>query len=245
MNYKRYYLSASEWIRILGEFLIIDFLTAIIFYDSFVAFFVGFAGLMPYISYRKKAMSDAGRITLRDQFIELIGNVSGKMRGGMSCENALIDSYSDMEAMFGRNSPICRELKQIGIRMNHQESLSKCLLDLGTKSGTSDIYEFAQVFSIAKAGSGRMRDVIEDTIDMMKEKNETESEIRVLLSGKRLEQRIMCLIPLGIILYFKMEVGDFIGVLYHNVFGIGIMSTCLAIYIISYLIAERVVNIEV
>lgn len=245
MNYSRYYLSKSEWMRVIFEFLAIDMAFSYLFYDSYVAFFVGLLGAVPYIMYRKKGLSMRRRDMLKEQFLELIGVVSGKMRGGMSCENAMVDSLVDMENMFGKGALICKELKIIEMRLNHQESLSTVLGDLGRRSGVEDIYEFAEVFSIARAGSGRMRAVIEDTSVMMREKNETESEIYVLISGKRLEQKIMCVIPLVILIYLKLQAGDFIDVLYHNVLGISIMSACLIIYIISYLLAERVVNIEV
>lgn len=245
MNYSRYYLSGKEWARIIVEYLVIDIAFSYLFYDSLPAFVVGLMGIFPYILYRKKGLSIKRKDVLREQFLELIGVVSGKMRGGMSCENAMVDSISDMEGMYGRGSLICKELKLIEMRLNHQESLSVILKDLGKRSGVEDIYEFAEVFSIARAGSGKMRAVIEDTSVMMREKNETESEIYVLISGKRLEQRIMCIIPLVIMIYLKLQAGDFINVLYHNVLGITVMSACLIVYIISYLMAEKVVNIEV
>lgn len=245
MNYSRYYLSGKEWARIIVEYLVIDIAFSYLFYDSLPAFVVGLMGIFPYILYRKKGLSTKRKDVLREQFLELIGVVSGKMRGGMSCENAMVDSISDMEGMYGRGSLICKELKLIEMRLNHQESLSVILKDLGKRSGVEDIYEFAEVFSIARAGSGKMRAVIEDTSVMMREKNETESEIYVLISGKRLEQRIMCIIPLVIMIYLKLQAGDFINVLYHNALGITVMSACLIVYIISYLMAEKVVNIEV
>lgn len=245
MNYSRYYLSGKEWARIIVEYLVIDIAFSYLFYDSLPAFVVGLMGMFPYILYRKKGLSIKRKDVLREQFLELIGVVSGKMRGGMSCENAMVDSISDMEGMYGRGSLICKELKLIEMRLNHQESLSVILKDLGKRSGVEDIYEFAEVFSIARAGSGKMRAVIEDTSVMMREKNETESEIYVLISGKRLEQRIMCIIPLVIMIYLKLQAGDFINVLYHNALGITVMSACLIVYIISYLMAEKVVNIEV
>lgn len=245
MNYSRYYLSGKEWARIVVEYLVIDIAFSYLFYDSLPAFVVGITGIFPYILYRKNGLSIKRKDVLREQFLELIGVVSGKMRGGMSCENAMVDSISDMEGMYGRGSLICKELKLIEMRLNHQESLSVILKDLGKRSGVEDIYEFAEVFSIARAGSGKMRAVIEDTSVMMREKNETESEIYVLISGKRLEQRIMCIIPLVIMIYLKLQAGDFINVLYHNALGITVMSACLIVYIISYLMAEKVVNIEV
>lgn len=245
MNYKRYYLSRGEWIRVVLEFIFLDFLISYIFYDSYVAFFIMAAGLVPYIKYRKRDFIKKRQASLKEEFLELIGTVSGKMRGGMSAENAFMDSYKDMEKLYGQSSPICRELNQIILRLNRQEMLGMCLYDLGLRSGIEDIYDFAEVYSIAAAGSGRIRDVIEDTISMMHEKHDTESEIEVVLSAKRLEQKIMCIIPLVIILYLRLETRDFISVLYHNPFGITVMSVCLLIYIASIFLSQKITDIEV
>lgn len=245
MNYKRYFFSGKEWIRIIAEFLLIDIVVSYLFYDSHIAFLLGLAGFIPYINYRKKRFLKKRIELLKDEFLELIGTVSGKMRGGMSPENAFIDSYKDMENMYGLSAPICRELRQIIMRLNRQEMLDVCLYDFGMRSGVEDIYDFAEVFAIVKSGSGRIRDVIEDTITMMREKNDTESEIAVLISGKRLEQKIMCIIPLIIIGYLRLQTGEFISVLYHNPLGIGIMSICLIIYSASFLLSERMADIEV
>ena len=79
----------------------------------------------------------------------------------------------------------------------------------------------------------------------MREKDETEREIEVLLSGKRFEQRIMGIIPLVIIVYLRFSTGSFMDVLYHNFAGALVMSVCLVIYVLSYILAARIVAIEV
>ena len=79
----------------------------------------------------------------------------------------------------------------------------------------------------------------------MQEKSDTEAEIEVLVSGKKLEQKIMCVIPLVIIAYLRLETAEFLSVLYHNPFGMFIMSICLAVYAGAYILGERIVDISV
>ena len=73
----------------------------------------------------------------------------------------------------------------------------------------------------------------------MEEKYDTSKQIEVLLAQKRLEQKIMNLMPLGIILFLSLTTGDYLDVLYHNVLGVGCMSLCLAVYAIAFHLAER------
>ena len=177
--------------------------------------------------------------------MSLITAVAGKVNGGMSVDNAFPDAIHDMERLHGRDSMIVRELKLILIRLKHSETLEACLNDLGKRSQVEEIYEFAQVLSIARQNSGRLRAVIDDTVRMMQEKNDTEAEIAVLISGKRLEQKIMCVIPLGIILYLRIEAAGFMSVLYHNPAGMIIMGACLLVFVLAYFWGERIADIRV
>lgn len=245
MNYERYYFTGTELIRIIIEYLLIDVTVAYLFFDSVMAFFVGLIWILPYERYRRRAFQKKRKQLLMEQFLELITAVSAKVNGGISAENAFRDSLSDMERMYGRDAMIVRELKLMMIRQAHSETLEKCLTDLGIRSGIPDIYEFAQIFTIARQNSGRMRTVIGDTVRTMQEKSDTEAEIEVLVSGKKLEQKIMCVIPLVIIAYLRLETAEFLSVLYHNPFGMLIMSICLAVYAGAYILGERIVDISV
>ncbi len=245
MNYERYYFSASESLRLIGEYLLIDAAAAFLFFDSIPVFLIGLVGIFFYGKIRKKSFQKKRRQVLKDQFLAMITAVSGKVNGGMSAEHAFCDVISDMERMYGKNALIVTELKLITVRQTRSETLEKCLIDLGNRSGIADIYEFAQIFSIARQNSGQMRTVIDDTVRMMQEKRDTEAEIEVMVSGKKLEERIMCVIPLFIIGYLRLETADFLSVLYHNPLGIFIMCICLFVYILACFLGERIVDIRV
>ena len=231
--------------RIIVEYLVIDAVIAFLFFDTPVVFLIGIIGVIPYIRYRRAAFLKRQKQILMEQFLSMITAVSGKVNGGMSAENAFTDTLPDMERMYGKQALIVTELKLIMIRQTHSESLEKCLIDLGHRSKIPDICEFAQIFSIARQNSGQMRTVINDTVRTMQEKSDTEAEIEVLVSGKKMEQKIMCVIPLIIIAYLRLETAEFLSVLYHNPFGIVIMSICLAVYIAAYFMGERIVDIRV
>lgn len=87
--------------------------------------------------------------------------------------------------------------------------------------------------------------IIQKSVEIMHRKQETEREIDVLLSGRRYEQKIMSMIPLVIIGYLRYTTDDFLKVLYHNMLGVIAMSFCLVVYVIAYLLADRIAAIEV
>lgn len=245
MNYDRYYYSGLECLRIAGEYLLIDAAVAFLFFDSATVFLIALLGVFPYGLYRKRSFCAARRDRLKKEFLSLITVVAGKVNGGMSVENAFPDAISDMERLHGRDSLIASELKLIVIRQKQSRMLEDCLDDLGRRSHIEDIYEFSQIFSIARQNSGQLRAVIDDTVRMMQEKCDTQSEIEVLISGKKMEQKIMCIIPLVIIAYLRIEAAGFLSVLYHNPLGEIVMSICLAAYTAAYFWGERIVDIKV
>jgi len=70
-------------------------------------------------------------------------------------------------------------------------------------------------------------------------------EISVLISAKRLEQRIMSFMPMGIIVYISLASPEMIAPLYGNLTGALIMTVCLAVYAAAFFISMKIMNIEV
>ncbi len=88
-------------------------------------------------------------------------------------------------------------------------------------------------------------EIIRNAVRQMGEKIDVEREITTLVSGKKLELKIMTLIPLGMVLYMKISFPEFLDVLYGNLVGVIIMSICLLVYLVAYEMGRRIVEIEV
>ena len=104
---------------------------------------------------------------------------------------------------------------------------------------------FAEIFRYAKRSGGDLMAVIKNTAQIIQQKEEVMSEVDTIISGKKMEQRVMSLIPAVIVIYLKVTAKEFIQPLYGNIAGIIIMTVCLAVYVVSDMWAKRIVNIEV
>ena len=80
---------------------------------------------------------------------------------------------------------------------------------------------------------------------MIGDKMEVEREIQTMLAAKSLEFQVMCMIPLGMVLYMRFTFPEFLSVLYGSAAGVMLMSVCLIIYIAAYYIGRKMVHIEV
>ena len=166
-------------------------------------------------------------------------------KAGYSAENAFLSSYQDMRALFGRDSTVCRIINLLKSGRENNIAFSKLWQKIGSELQITEIIEFAQVYEISQKSSGNLASVMEKTADIIIHKIETEKEIAVLLSARRLEQKIMNAVPFFIIFYISLTSKGFFDVLYHNPAGILIMTICLAVYLAAFIISRKIVEIEV
>ena len=124
------------------------------------------------------------------------------------------------------------------------EGLDMLLDQFADRTGNADIMSFAEVFAFAKRSGGNFASIIEETSEHMRARHDTEREIQVLIASRKLEQRVMNLIPIFILAYLKLTSGEFLSPLYGNAFGVCFMTGCLALYGVTILLADRILDIQ-
>ena len=72
-----------------------------------------------------------------------------------------------------------------------------------------------------------------------------EEEISASLASRRLEARIMSVVPLGILLYLRYGMAGFLSVMYETAAGRIAMAVCLAVYAGAWLLGRKMVDIHV
>ncbi len=160
-------------------------------------------------------------------------------------ENALLEAQKDVTTLLGKDAAIVDYLKRINGQIKLKEPTEKVLREFGRETNIDDIINFAQIFSYAKRGGGDYIRIIKNAASAIQEKIEVEREIETVIASKKMESRIMYLVPVGIILYLSFSSPDFLKPLYGNVMGNMIMSICLVVYVISIFIGEKIMDIRV
>ncbi len=181
----------------------------------------------------------------KEEFRETLLCVGSAFAAGYSMENAWRAACREMESGYGEECDTVKALHRMVRRMEMNENLETVLSDFASWSGLEEAKEFSQVFYYAKRGGGSMKKIISDTISQITEKLEVEREIRTAISSKRLEQRIMNVVPIGILLYLKLASPGYLAPLYDNAAGIVIMAVSLGVYASAWLLSEKIVRIEV
>lgn len=244
-DYSEYHFRAKERLFYVLEGILLVATVAYFFYQSWIAFLCLMPALPLFMKEKKKDLAKRQRQELSIQFKDLILAVAASQKAGYSIENAFRESYKDMEMLYGKDGTVCAEIKYIIAGLDNNVVLEKLIYSLGLRSGLPDIIQFADVFFIAKRSGGNMTDILQKTAAVIEQKTETDKEIQLMISAKKMEQKIMNMVPFLIIFYVSSTSKGFFDVLYHNMIGVIIMTVCLGFYAAAYLLSKRIVDIEV
>lgn len=245
MNYEKYKFSKKELVILGLQWIGIAGVTAYFFYRSVVVFMVLLPVFFLYLKWRKKEAIKKRKWELTLAFREAVVMVAGNLQAGNSVENAFKKVYADLKTLYGEHAEISREFRMIGRGLDNNMVLEALLKDFGERSGVEDIKDFADIFGIAKRTGGNLKEIISDTADAISTKTEMRRELRILISEKQFEQRIMSVIPLFILIYIGFTSPGYFDSLYHNLQGIGIMTACLAAYLAALFWSMKITEIEV
>ena len=130
-------------------------------------------------------------------------------------------------------------------QLDMNRTAEQVLSEFAGRVDQEDVDSFVTVFITAKRTGGDSITIIRNAVRDIGEKIEVEKEIQTFLAAKKLEFKVMCVIPFGIILYMRLAFPEFMGVLYGNLLGVVLMSVCLGIYAAAYKIGRDLVDIEV
>ncbi len=232
-------------VRYIAEGIVIVCVAAYIFYANILMAFI----LSPYVylhyKQRKKERVKKDNDEFCRKFRDGIMSVSFALNVGYSIENAFIQAVEELELIYGRDSDITIKFRYIVVRLGQNENIEDIFMDFAEESKVEDIIYFAEIFRYAKRSGGDLISIIRNTTQIIQQKEEVLSEIDTIISGKRMEQRVMSIIPAAIVVYLKLTAAEFIQPLYGNVYGAVIMTVCLIVYVIADMWAKRIVNIEV
>ena len=208
-DYQDYRFSWKERLRMGLEYLALSGGFAYLFYRSW-AVFAMLWGLYPIYRRRKKQQMVCKRQDLLcRQFKDSIQCAASSMAAGYSIENAFREAYAEMRMQYGPDALITGELRYINSCLSLNVPLEQLLYDFANRSGLEDVRSFCEVFTFAKRSGGDFIKIIHMTADRISEKNELMEAIGTEIAGKRMEQKLMNLMPLFILLYVDFSFGGY------------------------------------
>ena len=195
-------------------------------------------------SYQEKCIEKQQRALLV-QFKDMILSVSAALLSGYAIENAWKEAEKEICELYGEESYMAVELKEMnaGIRLN--QPIEQLFYEFALRSRSEDIINFSEVFRFAKRSGGNFGKIMHRAAMRISEKQEIEQEIQTVIAGKRMEQAVMNVIPVGMLAYLNVTSGDFMEPLYGNLFGVAVMSISFMAYLGALLLSKRIMRIKI
>ena len=232
----------EKMINILVIELVIIFMGKL-FYGSFFGGIVLTPLTVFLYQQRKVQIAAKKRMTLEKQFKDMLISISDGLKTGYSVENAIKDSYKDMCSMYGKESGICKELSIMISKIKLNTGTEKVIWEFAERVQLKNARLFAQIFQVAKRTGGNMPEIIKSVTDDIVLKEEAKEEINTAITEKRMEQKVMSVIPMFIILYITVSSPGFLRVMYESILGKVIMTGCIIAYVAAYIWGEKIIQI--
>lgn len=196
------------------------------------------AGVFVY----KKMLLGKRNSRLVIQFRDMLEAVSSSLGSGRNVKDAFSGAYNDMQAQFGENAEIVKELYIIRSGIANNINIEVLLQDFARRSHNENVQNFADVFSVANRRGGNIRQIIFETKNVISEKITVEQDIQTVISGKKNELNIMMVLPLIVVNQTKAMQGNAAS---DVIFGFMIKLIAFAMFIAAYIIGRRMMKIEV
>lgn len=245
IQYQEYKFSKKELISYTLLGVVITSMITYAFYKSVIAVILALPLCIIILKYFRVYSKQRRLEILNEQFREGILSLSAALNSGYAIENAFQEAIEDLGLMYNEDDYIIQEFRNIIFKLKMNYTIEELLYDFAERANTEDICNFAEVFVTAKRTGGDIVKIINATSKSIGDKIEIRREIVTLVTAKKLESRIMCLLPLGIIYYMWLTSPGYLDRLYHNGIGILLMTVLLGVYVVGILLAQKITKIEV
>lgn len=244
-DYEKYELTIRDRLKCVGVSLFLSVVAAWLLYRHPIGLMLCVVIFPLYRKGYTKTKIEERRRELLLQFKDGVQSISAALLSGFSIENAWLEAEKELCGLYGVNAYMTVEMHYMnsGIRMN--QPVEQLLYEFAMRSGCEDIVGFAEIFRFAKRSGGNFAKIIQNTARRIAEKQEVEREIATVLSGKKMEQKIMNAMPIALLAYLNLTSKEFLAPLYGNLFGAGVMTVAFVAYIGAFLLAWNMMEIEI
>lgn len=216
-----------------------------LFYDNFWLSAVAAPLLFPFLKMIQEREKEKRLQRLKLEFKDALNLLTASLHTGYAIENAFKESYEELLALYGKDSLIVQEFEYMLKQMRVSRTVEEVVEEFAVRSGLDDIKNFAQIFSMANRSSGGLISIMDTTAEMIGQKIEVEREILTMIQGKKLEQRIMSVVPIAMIGYLRLGNEAFMEILYTSMAGKAVMTGSLVVYFAALWLAKKIMEIKI
>ena len=198
-----------------------------------------------FLLLERKRQKERERQREQQLFAEFLGFLREALRVGYSLEKAVEEAKRGMLTTVKEEDPFLQEILRVQRKMALGKPVETAFSEWARTAACDDIRDFCEVLFIAKRTGGAVRQAITNTERVIREKQETNRYVQSVLRSREYEAKVMKAMPFAMLLYLRMFMPDFLTPLYHNTMGVTIMTVVLGVYLVLWLVVDKVTTISV
>jgi tight adherence protein B len=246
VDYDIYLMTVKEKLICILPAGAVIFAAGYIFYRSIVLSLLLLPLALKYPRLRTEYIIKKRKNELNLQFREALYSVSSSLSAGKSIEASFRDALRELSLQYpDAETYILKELELINKRISMNETIEAALADFAARSHLEDIINFTDVFSICKRTGGNLVQVMKNTAEIISEKIDVKQEINILLTEKKLEHKVLNLMPVLIVLLLSTSSEEFMAPVFTEPLGRVAMTVSLILFMVAFLISGKIMDIEV
>lgn len=197
-----------------------------------------------FLPIRTQQIINKRRKQLSLQFRDMLDGITTSLGAGNNVMNSFNAVYNDLKMQYSDDAYIIKELEIILSGIHSNFNIEDMLEDFGKRSGIDDITSFANVFKICYRKGGNIQEIIQNTHSILSKKMEINEEIGTTISGSKLDQMIMIVMPIILVGLIKIMSPEFAA---NFVTPTGLIATTIAVglFIAAYFVGKAIMNIKV
>lgn len=197
-----------------------------------------------FLPMREKQIIAKRQRMIKRQFRDMLECLSTSLSSGKNVTDAFLAVQQDLALQYDEDAFIHNEMKVIiaGIRNNLE--IEVLLYDFGRRTGIKDIIMFASIFRISFRKGGNIKEIIQNTNDIMRDKFDIQEDIETAMTSGKSELNIMMLMPIAMIGIFKVMSPD-LGENFSTPAGVLSTTISLIIYAAAYILGRKIMDIKV
>lgn len=245
-DYSIYQMKAKEKLACVIVAVAVIITAGYIFYRSILLSMLLAPFALLYPGFRTKEIIRKRKVELNLQFREALYSIASSLSAGKSIETAFRDAQKELSIQYpDAETYILIELEQINRRIEMNETIEEALSDFAVRSHLEDIMNFTDVFIICKRTGGNLVQVVKNTAEIISEKIDVKQEINVLLTEKKLEHKVLNLMPVFIVLMLSTSAEEFMSPVFTEPLGRAAMTFSLLLFTAAYFVSRKIMDIEV
>lgn len=245
MQGSTYRLTSKECAEGVLKSVGITVLIVVLFYRSLWAALVFPLVLLLELKQMRQIGAERKQAKLQEEFLHGIGVLNSSLQAGLSMENAWREVEKELLHLYGEGAEFYLEIKEINQRVVHNMPIERLFLEFAYKCKLDDIIQFAELLEFGKRSGSNWKSLIDVTVNQIVERHEARQEIEIMVAEKKMEQKIMSIMPLGLLAFLQFAAGDYMAVLYHNWLGVICMTVFLGGYVLAAMLSQRILKVDV